>query len=309
MTPAVVLGATGQVGLFAVSRLLEAGCAVMAVTRNPANETDSGIPGLRRYNLGQLAEHLRGRGDEVGPCALLSCGPVVLARELLEAETGARTGAWERVVVIGTTSLLSKQDSADSGERRTIEEIQAHLDAIRRQCAANETALATLHPTLIYGCGMDENLSRVYRWIKQRGFAPVATRSSGLRQPLHVADLARSATNAVLAESAPVLDTAVCGGTTLPYREMVEALFDAAGRKPRFLPLPAALFAAAVAVSAAVPAARGINPEMFRRQAVDLVFDDSPARRAVGHAPRTYRPTDADFRLPEPIQRIRAALA
>lgn len=310
MKPAVfVLGASGQVGLFTLAGLLEAGCEVLAVTRRPADRPATGIEGLRRIGLAQVIELLNDAGGGSGSRALLSCGPAALARELLETAPRRDGRVWQRAVVVGTTSTRSKRSSADEGERRLVGEIEATLSAIRRRCEGKGIPLTLLHPTLIYGCGMDQNLTRIWRWIRRSGFAPIAAEAYGLRQPLHVADLADTMIRAVQAEPAPELESPVCGGSTLEYREMVELLFDAAHRKRRFLRLPEATFGAVAALSSLLPGAGRINREMFARQSQDLVFDDRPAREALDHSPRLFQPTEADFRLPPPVERIRRALS
>lgn len=308
MKPAVaVLGASGQVGLFAIAGLLEAGREVIAVTRRAAHRTDTDIEGLSRCGQSQLIERLS--LDPVsGAFALLSCGPAALADTVLESVPSCEGRIWERVVIVGTTSIQSKQSSPDEAERRVVGGIAAEIAAIRRRCENDGIPLAVLNPTLIYGCGMDQNLSRVWRWVRRTGFAPLAAEAGGLRQPVHVADLADTLVRAVELEPAPELDTVVCGGSSVEYREMIGMLFDAAGRKRRFLRLPPAAFGLATGVVRLLPGAAGVNPEMFRRQSRDLVFDDSPARERLGHAPRPYRPIEADFGLPSPVERIRDAL-
>ena len=309
MKPAVVvLGASGQVGLFTVAGLLEAGCEVLAVTRRPADGPATGIEGLRRFGLAQVIELLNEAGGGSGFRALLSCGPVAVARELLDTEPRRDGGVWQRAVVVGTTSTRSKRASTDEGERRTIAEIETALAAIRQRSGAEGIPLTVLHPTLIYGCGMDQNLTRIWRWIRRFGFAPIAAEACGLRQALHVADLADTMIMAVQAEPALELESPVCGGSTLEYREMVGLLFDAAHRKRRFLRLPKATFGAVAALSSLLPGAGRITREMFARQSQDLVFDDGPARAQLGHAPRSFQPSEADFRLPAAVQAIRQAL-
>jgi hypothetical protein len=53
-----------------------------------------------------------------------------------------------------------------------------------------------------------------------------------------------------------------------------------------------------VSVAAFTGIASGVNPEMVRRQGIDLVFDDSSAREVLGWNPRPFDPTPADFHLP-----------
>lgn len=307
--PVVVLGATGQVGLFAISRLLEQERTVIAVTRTAANTPDTGIGGLRRVESSRLGEVLTTPEDILsGKPALLSCGPVRLALELLQSKRPGVVGYWERVVITGTTSTLSKKASSDEAERNMIEEIETACVGIREVCSSGQVPLTILSPTLIYGCGMDQNLSRVYRWIQRFGFAPVASVANGLRQPLHVRDLARTIVSALQVDPAPLMESPVCGQGTLPYNQMIGRLFDAAGRKRRFLRLHGVSIPLVVGLSRLVPGSSGLNSEMFRRQSNDLVFDDSPAREQLGHNPGEFHPTDTDFMLPPEVERIRQAL-
>ena len=307
--PVVVLGSTGQVGLFAISCLLEAGRQVWALTRKTPGESRTAVPGLERFDLAGLSAALDGRdGHARADCDLLSCGPAGLALEVLNLRFKRGSGRWGRAVVIGTTSTESKNDSPDARERATIEHIRTALAAIRQRCGDAETPLTILNPTLIYGCGMDQNLSRVYRWIMRYGFAPISATATGRRQPVHVGDLAATAVRALELQPGPRLETAVCGGTTLEYREMIGMLFDALGRNRRFLNLPAPTFPLVAALSRTIPGSMRVNSEMLRRQSRDLVFDDQVARDRLNHDPRPYSPGRADFEMPIPIERIRRAL-
>ncbi len=249
--------------------------------------------------------HNQGQSDRI---ALLSCGPLTLAQELLETGPGSGFGSWQRVVVVGTTSLISKSASPDANERDEIAVIDHALDAIRALCRGKGIPLTVLHPTLIYGCGMDENLTRVYRFIRRAGFAPIAGSAAGRRQPLHVADLAGTIVRALDADPPVHLETAVCGGSTVTYAEMLAGLFEAAGRPVRLLRLPGFAVPLASGLSRLVPGAGRVSAQMFHRQSRDLVFDDSEARAALQHAPRPFAPTEVDFRLPPEAERIRLAL-
>lgn len=307
--PVAVLGATGQVGLFAIEALLKAGHAVIAVTREAPASPQTTIDGLRRCDMTGLTT----RADTLSQgqphrLALLSCGPVTLAHELLEAGPASGFGSWERAVVVGTTSLISKSASPDANERDEIAVIDHALDSIRARCRERSIPLTVLHPTLIYGCGMDENLTRVWRFIRRAGFAPVAGSAAGRRQPLHVADLAGTIVRALGADPPMHLETAVCGGSAVTYKEMIAGLFEAAGRPVRLLPLPGFAVPLASGLSGLVPGAGRVSTQMLRRQSRDLVFDDSKAREALQHTPRPFRPNESDFRLPPQVDRVRQAL-
>jgi nucleoside-diphosphate-sugar epimerase len=308
--PVVVLGATGQIGLFAISHLLEAGRPVWAITRDRPGRKLTGTRFLDRFGTGQFAELMTAGGERLGAgLSLLSCGPVSLASDMLQLGSGTSFGGWKRVVVIGTTSVLTKSDSPDANERSAIEEIQQSLKCIRRCCTERSIPLTVLHPTLIYGCGMDQNLSRVYRWIRRYGFTPIAKNARARRQPIHVGDLAATAVRALDIEPPTEVETPICGGSSIEYREMIGLLFDVSGRRRRFLELSDWQLKMAAGLTRLIPGSAPITSEMFRRQSLDMVFDDTIARKALDHSPRPFAPNQADFCLSPQIMRIRRALS
>jgi nucleoside-diphosphate-sugar epimerase len=211
-------------------------------------------------------------------------------------------------VAFSTTSIASKVDSPDLRERETINAIVTQEAALRDSCSSLGSELCLLRPTLVYGCGMDQNISLLARWIKRFGFVPISRSAQGLRQPVHVADLAQTAVSAMLCSASAGLVSAVCGGSTLTYRAMVERIFDGLSRPRRIIALPAPLLAAAAGVGRTIPALRSINSEMIRRQSRDLVFDDQPAREKLAHQPRRFSPGSSDFRRPDHARLRRMAL-
>lgn len=292
----LLTGATSQIGIFAIPRLLAAGFTVTALSRGPAPEWYPDLDGLR-----WAVPDAKGPGSTGAAGSLLSAGPIRLALQAVDCCPGLR-----RAVVFSTSSVYSKSGSSDMDERRQIEGILATETALARACEGRGIALSILRPTLVYGCGMDRNVTRLADWIRALGFLPVAGCAAGLRQPVHADDLARAAVATLNSAEPQALDTPLCGGSTLSYREMVEAIFLGLHKPVRILALPAGLLAAISRVTRFIPGLRGITPAMVRRQSVDLVFDDRAARETLQYEPRPFTPGSTDFALPEPelIRRI-----
>jgi uncharacterized protein YbjT (DUF2867 family) len=116
---------------------------------------------------------------------------------------------------------------------------------------------------------------------------------------VHADDLARVAVAALSSEAPLALDVPLCGGTTLSFRAMIERIFHALDRPVRIVSVPRGLFTALTRVGRLHPKLRNVRPEMVRREAVDLVFDDTTPRQVLGYDPRPFRPGTADFRLPD----------
>ncbi|MDX1460753.1 MAG: hypothetical protein R3348_06815 [Xanthomonadales bacterium] len=278
-------GASGQIGRFCVPLLLRHGFEVCAISRQGRPPEYPEFEPVR-WLTPEAFEALP--HDRVG--LLLSAGPVAYARRLVGNMTGLR-----RAVVVSTTSVETKAESQDKREREQVQAIAAHEQEIRALCLERDTALVLLRPTLIYGCGMDRNISLLAYLIRRFGFLPVSSRAHGLRQPVHAQDLAQTAVNALMANIDRELVTPVVGGSTLAYDEMVSRIFVALGQPVRMPRVPASVLSVAVRLGAWIAPGAGLTPQMVHRQSRDLVFDDSPARRQLGHAPREFKPFESDF--------------
>jgi nucleoside-diphosphate-sugar epimerase len=293
----LVTGGTGQLGVFLIPRLLAAGCRVIALSRR-VRPDDPQNPAAGEGRLSWL--HPRafparpaGGGGETPVDALISAGPVGLAAALL-----AQCPRLGSLVCFSTSSVQVKADSPAPAERAVIDSIVAAERELMHACSERSIPLWLLRPTLIYGCGLDRNVSRIARIARRIRFIPVAGPARGLRQPVHADDLAALAVRAISPQAANGMESAVAGGETLSYREMVVRVFAAFGLRPRLLTLPPRLLAGAASVAGWLIRAEGLNAQVVLRQNRDLVFDDAAVRARLAHEPRPFRPTAADFAVP-----------
>ena len=283
MPAALVFGASGQIGRPLLARLGAARWDVVAASRTPRREPGTCWVALRLPGGGPVP----GRFD-----ALFSCGPLDHFADWY-ARHGAGIG---RVVAFGSTSIDAKQASADPGERALAARL-AHGEATLFDAAARHGAAATvLRPTLVYGAGRDATLTRIGGLARRWGVFPLPRGATGLRQPVHVDDLADAALAARDAPATHGRAYALPGGEALPYREMVARVLAAIEPPPRLLPLPDPVFRGALAMARMAGAARGFGGAALARLRDDLVFDAAPARRDFGYAPRGFAPTAAMLR-------------
>lgn len=283
MKHALVFGASGQVGEPLLRRLQANGWRVTALTREDRNDE----PGLH-WLRGEFAA-LPALPRAVD--AVLSCGPLDLF-----AHWYARTpiGA-ERVVAFSSTSAETKAASPDAAERDVAERL--HRGEARVLDAARERgASATLlRPTLVYGAGRDHTLTRIASLARRWGRMVLPRRAHGLRQPVHVGDLAAAAFAAAAADAAPRESYVLGGGETLPYRDMVLRVLATLQPPPTLHEVPGPVFALALKVAQSRGIATGLGSEAVARMRRDLVFDLEPARRDLGYAPRAFHPAAGMF--------------
>jgi nucleoside-diphosphate-sugar epimerase len=172
--------------------------------------------------------------------------------------------------------------------------LAAAEEALAAACEQRAIAWTLFRPTLIYGGGRDGNVSRVAALARRYRVVALPAASRGLRQPVHAEDLARAVVRAL---DAPVTHRRAYdlgGGSTLSYREMVEAVFRGVGRRPRILTLPRRLVRLLLRI-------RRLSPEIADRMDEDLSVDWSAAARDFGYAPRAFAYPDGE--LPVPIGR------
>ena len=284
MRHALIFGATGQIGWPLADRLQDAGWRVTAVSRRPHRDH----PGLHwiEGTLPALAELMP---DDVD--AIFSCGPLDLfaqwyAQAVIECP---------RVVAFGSTSIDVKRGSSDKQERDVAERLRIAEQQVFDRAAARNAQATLLRPTLIYGAARDQTLTRIAE-LAQRWHRFVLPRNAnGLREPVHVHDLADAAIAACDAPATYGHAYALPGGERLPYREMVARMLAVLEPPPALIEVPAPVFVVALLCARALGKVGGFNAAAVARMRSDLVFDASPARGDFGYAPRDFRPTAPMF--------------
>jgi nucleoside-diphosphate-sugar epimerase len=282
-------GASSQTGRFLIPRLLRDGHQLFAISRR-WRAGDDGVE--------WLIDDVSTPGISWPAAdALIHIAPLRLLPGLLP-DFLAKGG--RRVICFGTTSRYSKAVSGNAEEQAFAAEQIAAEASVAELCEAANAAWTVFRPTLIYGMGMDRNVTVIARIIRRFGLFPLFGAASGRRQPVHADDLAEACV-AVLAEP-KTFNSAydLAGGETLDYRAMVERIFAAEGRIPRFLPVPLVAFRAAMWCMSRIPRFKDFNAEMARRMNEDLVFDSSNAARDFGFSPRQFHPEPLRRDLVEP---------
>ncbi len=283
MKHALVFGASGQIGAPLVARLQQAGWRVTALSREDRNDE----PGLHwlRGEFAQLPELPRSVD------AVFSCGPLDLFSHWY-VKSGAEAA---RVIAFGSTSAEVKGDSPDAGERDVAGRLQRAESRVH-DAARDRGAQATLlRPTLVYGAGRDHTLTRIAALAQRWRRMLLPRRACGLRQPVHVDDLADAAFRAATAAAAAGNTYALPGGETLPYRVMVARVLATLEPPPPLVELPGPVFSLLLKAAQRRGIATGLGSAAVARMRSDLVFDIEPARRDLGYAPRPFRPVRGMF--------------
>jgi nucleoside-diphosphate-sugar epimerase len=273
-----VLGATSLVAYGLLPLLIAGNYQVAAFSRHSSKD-EGEIAGISWLTPGEKLP----RDEKITLWVCLAPIWVLPEHFAWIVECGAK-----QIVALSSTSRFTKVDSSDPAEQTLAQRFIDNEDRLAIWAESNGIAWTVLRPTLIYGLGRDKNVSQIARLIRRFGFFPLLGQANGLRQPIHLQDLAAACIAALERPAAQNRAFNVSGAEILPYREMVTRIFTTMGKQPRFLMAPLWIFRIAIAVMRILPPFRNWSPAMAERMNGDMVFDHSEAVENLGFSPRAF---------------------
>jgi nucleoside-diphosphate-sugar epimerase len=265
MPTILVFGASGAIGRFALP-LLAPGRRVLPVSR-------TAHPGWITADLNDAAT--------AWPEAeiALSLGPLDAFAGWLER---LPAGALRRIVATSSMSAQTKLDSPDSAERALALRLREAEARVRDAAAARGIDCTIFRPTLIYGAGVDRTPAPFARFVRRWRVLPVPFGASGLRQPVHAADLAAACAAAIANPATFGKIYEIGGGERLRFDTMIRRLRQCAPGFVLSFPIPI------LALRLLARPAR-IAPGTLARLHIDLIADNAPAIRDFDYSPQPFR--------------------
>lgn len=276
-----VLGATSLVGTFLLPLLGKNNWRITAFSRQRFGLQTEGVSWL------QANENSIEFASESQPIIpfWVCLAPIWLLPNYFELFLQAKA---RRVVVLSSTSRFAKAHSSDNAEQSLALSLEEGESKFRNWAETHEIEWVILRPTLIYGQGLDKNITEIARLIRRFHFFPLFGNAAGLRQPIHAEDVAIGCIAALNTPSVSNHAYNLSGQEILTYREFVSRIFAALGYRQRFIHIPLSIFRIAVACLRLLPRYRKWSPAMAERMNQDLVFDHSDAVRDFNFSPRTF---------------------
>lgn len=274
-----LLGATGFVGQRILRHLTKQGVEVEAVSRQPRQ---AGLPS----NIGWTQADLNDPNSVARiPWKRTVISTVIISMTARVAELWP-PGTVNRLVAFSSTSVLTKVDSSESVDREVSAEL---LDGETRlhQIYPNATIL---RPTMIYGGPGDRNAERVARHLRRVPIFPLVGRGMGLRQPVHVDDLATAAVAVSESPNTTANIYNLAGSEVLTFSQMILRIGEANRCKVSFVSIPLPLARTLLLLVSRTTPFRGIPLGALKRMSEDLVFDTSQARKDFDFLPRPFVP-------------------
>jgi len=279
----LITGASGQIARFMLPLLVRQGHACLCISRNEHADS-KGVHWIRADLHHDMTETLQ--LEHVDVWIHLAILPLAIAHMELAASIGVY-----RFIAFSSTSIYTKQTSDNREEKRTIEELTEAASSIQSLCQQYKIAWTLFRPTMIYGSGMDQNITFIQQVIQRFGFFPVAGVAKGLRQPVHAGDLASACVAVLDQEQSMNKAYNLSGGEILSYQEMVKRIFCAMNRSPRVVRLPVPLYKGVIHLLKRVSGRYAfVHPSMVGRMNMNMVFDHSDATNDFGYKPRQFQP-------------------
>lgn len=273
----LVFGLSGQVGDALLPALAERGDKVFAVSRQ-LRDAPAGIDWLRG-SLQDMPEL------PAGLDAIVSLGPL----DAFAAWFAERGPGVARIVALGSTGRVDKLHSPDPLERELAQRLASAEDTLSAACARRGVGLTLLRPTMVYGADRDRSLSRLLQVARRWHVLVLPSDARGLRQPVHVADVAWAVQKCLETPATAGLAFDLPGGEAIAFDQMVRRTLAARAPACRLIRIPTPLFRLGLAIVSRVRPAP-LGPGMLARLSMDQLADDSAARSAFGYRPRRFDP-------------------
>lgn len=277
----LVTGATSQVGIVLVGKLLEQGHKVRCLVRESSN-----IDGL----MSDGVEFLYGDVEDIqslrtavnGVESIVQIAGIWRVNNLLKVCREENfTG---RVVFIGSTSRFKKLDSIDT-EEKLLAERMCEAEALIAESGIN---YVILRPTMLYGLDRDKNILQIIRFMRRFRFYPLIGSGNAKKHPVYVGDVAAAVVSCLTDENVIKKDYIIAGAAPIKHREMLKAIKRDLPFKAYIIRVPVFFAYIAVFVYKIFKSATYINFAMVKRVNEDISYDIGPAQRDFGYCPENF---------------------
>ena len=215
---------------------------------------------------------------------LFHCAPIWLLPKHIAflAKSGVK-----RIIAFSSTSVFSKQVSENPGEQELVSLLIKAENKLPELCRKHKIKLTIFRPTMIYGYGRDQNISRIAGFIRRFKFAMIVGEASGQRQPVHADDLVDAVFKAENARKTYGKAYNLSGKESMAYKEMVQRIFKAQSIKERIISCPLWLMRLVLIVAARL-SSFAYTADMANRMNQDLSYDSSKAMNDFEYSPQPF---------------------
>ncbi|HEU5046676.1 MAG TPA: glycosyltransferase [Rickettsiales bacterium] len=268
----MVTGSHSQLGLCIIGKALAQGAQVIAV--------DKEAPLLFNHTHLQWLQSDLSKDDGRAQCAALKAdvlfhaAPLELLADLLQE---LKESSVHRVIAFVDGLTKEERDSEA-------------LAALFRTARERMCDLTLLNPQVMYGVGLDRNITAIADIIRRYGNIPISGKGSGLRNPTYVLDVADAALKAAENPATYGRHYDIGGKESLGYRDMIMRIADYIGKPVRLVKVP--YMPAIIGALGAIYQLPQLNAVMARRMNRDISFDNQAAIEDFGYYPSGFLEKD-----------------
>lgn len=276
----LVTGATSQVGIVLVKKLVQEGHKVRCLVRKTSNIEE--LKSLQvEFAVGDIQDQPALEQALEDVTSIVHIAGMWYAPMILKACSSRFV---QRIVFIGSTSRYKKLDSIDVNERKLASSL-ADAEAVIQKSGLNTVIL---HPTMVYGVGRDKNIMQIISFIRKHGFYPVIGSGKALKCPVYAGDVAGAIIKCLQSDKVNGKVYVISGKQPIPYKNMLKSIRGAMPKRGYLLHVPAFMGYIAVFLYRLLRPGTYINYAMVKRVNEDISYDISPAVRDFGYDPVTF---------------------
>ncbi len=276
----LITGASTPTGLAVIKSLFAEGYEVYAFTRRIGLLQE--ITSKKIKWIG--ADISKGFGDIISEAdVLISISPIWIMAELVDYIDNLGI---KRVVALSSTSAQTKIDSDNSDDVKLAEKLVKSEQKITEKCRELGINLTIIRPSMIYGYGLDKNISEIAVFLKRYKIFPFYKNGIGKRQPVHVDDIASAVVKSICSNESYGKTYSLGGSDIYSYKDMVDKIARDNSLSYFSLNLP-------FLPKLLKMLSKNKKAAIIERMADDMIFDNSAANKDFGYSPQTKR----DFKL------------
>lgn len=282
-----IVGASSQIGHTLIQRLEAAGYVAYRIGREDRGSAN----GITTHIFYELSESFVPSLDYAD--AVISLAPLPSIEVVVKMAQALRA---KRIIAFGSTGRFSKVGSTSLIERDFVVQ-QEHAEMLfTKHCEELDIGWTLFRPTMIYGADNDQNIFFIKTMIRKFGFFPIPMGANGLRQPVHINDLAEACLSVLVREASFNKAYNLGGNDILALSELVKKIFQSEGRTPLILPIPSSLYFGIIEIAKKIPKYSFLRKEMVERMFKDLTVNNQEAIDDFGYSPIPFclknQPTD-----------------
>lgn len=274
-----ILGASSQIGRVLIPRLESHGYLVFPISR--AHEKSINESGKFLY-------------DEINFCVIpkienadvvINLAPLPLINRAIDI---AKILKAKRIIAFGSTGRFTKIDSTSDIERDFVFQQKKAEDFFSKNCKNLSIGWTLFRPTMIYGNDMDKNISFIRSLIRKFGVFFIPFGANGLRQPVHVNDLANACILAIESDLTINKSYNLGGLDVIPLRDLVIRIFQSENKKAILIQIPKLFFIILISILSKYKKYNFLRKEMVDRMYQNLTVDNSAAMRDFSYNPQFF---------------------